>query len=281
MELQLLNEPVTDRRPKRKNQLPQILIGCIFFFLILATLINRQQQPKDQTAAPAEPTSTPEPHVWIDERQTTRAAHLNEQEKERWKNQENTLLQYQFLYPPELAVRDDGILGSVIIPLSAIPKIDGKISKTTTTPSNFLYFQALPIPASNQAVQSVSPEYDQEWKYMFGALTATNSAQQKQLEPFFKARKEMDELLKLNVGEKTTLFERIPDTQFSSFTAKSFRSISSLKGHPAEVQELRYLYETPRLTYLFGGFVGGKTNTSDAEITPETVKKIFDTAIIQ
>lgn len=264
--------------PRISNPLPIVLLIFIGALASVAVVSNRRQ-PVTPREAPT-PTPSSVPTLILDERLTKRFEHLTEQERNEWKEQANPIAGYRFVYPPELAVRDNGILGATLYPVAALPKIDGKISTNIPLPTNFGYFNILPI-ADDKGVRSVSPEFDREWELLVGVRTASSAAERKLLQPFFDARAEVESLVQLNVGEKNRFFERLEDTQFTTFTAQTYRSVQPLADFPKGVSEVRYVYETPTMTYIFGGYTGGKKSDDPTALIPDLLIKIFNTAVIQ
>lgn len=273
------SQPMTTHASRKSLQ--KILFGLIVVLLLLAGAERIQKNFKTSPAAPEAPTAPTAPQVILDERNTQRSANLTAQEKADWKEHENTVAEYRFLYPPTLAVEDHGILGATMYPIASLPKIDGVVSPNTPNPINFAYFNVLPVADETGFIKTVSPSYDQEWKSLIGVQSASSAAEKKKLQPFYNARKEVEALSNLRVSEKNRQFERQEDTKFLTFSAKTFISRATPAGFPAEVKELRYLYETPTLTYIFGGYIGGKTASAATSLNAATLQKIFDTAIIQ
>jgi len=265
-------------RPRITNPLPIVLLVTIGV-LLCATILFTARQPTISQDIPT-PAPSSAPNLVLDERLTKRFDHLSAQEREVWKEQANPLAGYRFSYPLELAVRDNGILGATLYPIAALPKIDGKISTNIPLPTNYGYFNVLPNTESG-GVRSISPEFDREWELVVGARTASSSAERKRLKPFLDAHTEVEELLKLEVGEKNRFFERQEDTQLNTLKVPTYRSYRPIAGFPAEVIELRYLYTTPTRTYIFGGYTGGKKSTDPTAFTSELLLKILNTLVIQ
>lgn len=263
---------------RTNNPLPKFLMIAIGFLVVVTVALHMRRT--NTSREPTAPTPSSAPNLILDERLTRRLSHLSPQEQEEWKEQANPLARYRFTYPAELAVRDNGILGATLYPVAALPKIDGKISTNIPLPTNYGYFNVLPT-AENGGVRSISPEFDREWDLLIGLRTASSAADRQKLKPFLDARTEVEELSKLQVGESNGLFERLENTQLNTFNAQTYRSVRPLSGFPKGVTELRHLYETPTMTYIFGWYTGGKKEDDPTALSPELLQKIFNTILIQ
>ena len=278
------SSPIEVAPPQKKSVKGSLLPGILGVFLlttiVLVVLGSIRPRTPNPQASPDTSSTAPKGQLTLDPRLTKSLSHLTDDERATWREQSGEVVRYSLRYPTDFSLDDQGMYGAVLLRTTSIPTFDGKVT-SAPSPNNFLYFHALPLQQTDGMMKSVSKDFDADWASFMNQTDVEQGISLKDSESYQSARKELDTLLKMKVGEKGSLYTRVDDTSFNTVTANTYITHSRIPGYPAETKEIRFLVDTDTLTYVFGGYIGGKNVKETESISEESLRKIFNTLILQ
>lgn len=260
--------------------LPAVVGTFLVVMIVFSILIGSRRGTSKSSPIISDTTTQTKGQLTLDPKLSKSLSHLTDEERTNWRSHAGEVVRYALRYPTDFSLDDQGIYGAVLYRTSAVPSFDGKVT-TVQSPKNFAYIHAMPLQDSNGIMKNVSKDFDADWASLMKITDTSKGISLKDSQSYQSARKELDTLLALKVGEKGAMYTRLEDTQFNMFTAKKYVTYSRIPGYPVGTKEVRYILETDTLTYLFGGFTGGNTVKESELITEDTLQKIFNTLIIQ